>query len=314
MRLMEAFSGHDVSLVTYDAPNTRQLYKKLPGVRLIAPREVQVMTTLLSRIRFYLYMAWLSWQELMIYREDRPDVIVSTGSEIAIPICYIGKLLGSKIVYVESICRINAPSATARAVYPISDLFLTQWEELSEKMKRAHYRGNVLGLDGAREKEDLIFATVGTIPFPRLVETMDSIAPGLGKKVIMQIADTGYAPKNARFFGFVGDDDVIRDLNRRASIVVCSGGAGSIISALECGAKVVVMPRRKKYGEHNYDDDELARKLLTGGFVSAIVYDPGQLESALRVPGPGNDPAPLFRRSELVSFIRQYIETTSLRG
>jgi len=66
-----------------------------------------------------------------IFRKERPDVIFSTGAEIALPLFFIGKyFFGCKLVYLECSAQVNTPSTTGRIVYKIADLFLVQWESL----------------------------------------------------------------------------------------------------------------------------------------------------------------------------------------
>ena len=82
---------------------------------------------------------------LHILLKEKPDIIISTGSEIAIPVFYIGKLLGIKTMFIESLCRVKEPSLTGKIVYPVSDVFLVQWEQLLCRFgKKAQYWGNVL--------------------------------------------------------------------------------------------------------------------------------------------------------------------------
>lgn len=80
----------------------------------------------------------------ILFRE-RPDVIVSTGSEIAIPAFFWAKILGIKTVYIESWCRVRSVSTTGKVVYPVSDLFLVQWPELVDQLgNKARYEGAVI--------------------------------------------------------------------------------------------------------------------------------------------------------------------------
>ena len=80
-----------------------------------------------------------------VLREQRPDVVVSTGSEIAIPVFYLAKLLGMKTVFIETCSRVQMPTGTGRLVYPISDVFLVQWPEmLSSYGPKAQYKGGLL--------------------------------------------------------------------------------------------------------------------------------------------------------------------------
>ncbi|MBI4020147.1 MAG: hypothetical protein HY367_02345 [Candidatus Aenigmarchaeota archaeon] len=84
-------------------------------------------------------------QSLRIALRERPAVIITTGAGVAIPLCIFGKLLGAKVVFIESFCRIREKSLAGRLLYPIADLFLVQWEELSEAYGgKALYMGAVL--------------------------------------------------------------------------------------------------------------------------------------------------------------------------
>jgi UDP-N-acetylglucosamine:LPS N-acetylglucosamine transferase len=82
---------------------------------------------------------------------ERPDLIVSTGAEIAIPAFYAawalrGLSLGKpRLCFIESWTRVTMPTRTGRLVYPIADLFLVQWEHLlSHYGRRARYGGIIL--------------------------------------------------------------------------------------------------------------------------------------------------------------------------
>ena len=57
--------------------------------------------------------------------------------------CYLGKIFGSKIIYIETFANINKKTATGRLIYPIADLFLVQWEEMLELYPKAKYRGGL---------------------------------------------------------------------------------------------------------------------------------------------------------------------------
>ena len=78
--------------------------------------------------------------------KEKPDIIVSDGGgEIAVPFCYIGKILGSKIIFIESLAKITTPTAAAKFINPIADLFLVQWKILLNKFgKKAKYWGSIL--------------------------------------------------------------------------------------------------------------------------------------------------------------------------
>ena len=104
----------------------------------------------------------------------------------------------------------------------------------------------------------MIFVTVGSHyqGFVRLIKKMDEIAGKIDEEVVMQIGYTNYKPRNAEYFDFIENYEEIQELNREARVVVCHGGAGAIITALEQGTPVIAVPRLKKYAEHT-DDQQL---------------------------------------------------------
>jgi len=66
---------------------------------------------------------------LAIARE-KPEALISTGAEIALPAFLIGRALGVKLIFIESLARTTRPSVTGFLLYPVSDLFLVQWPRL----------------------------------------------------------------------------------------------------------------------------------------------------------------------------------------
>lgn len=80
---------------------------------------------------------------LKVLLKERPDVIISSGAAVAVPFFYIGKLLGAKLVYVEVFDRIDKPTVTGKLVYPITDKFIVQWEEMKKVYPKAINLGSI---------------------------------------------------------------------------------------------------------------------------------------------------------------------------
>lgn len=78
-----------------------------------------------------------------LVRRLRPRVIVTTGAGVAVPFCWIGRLHGAKVVYVESLSRIDGPSLSCRLIAPVASRIYAQWPELAEVYGRARYVGSV---------------------------------------------------------------------------------------------------------------------------------------------------------------------------
>ncbi len=87
----------------------------------------------------------LFFRGISILRKEKPSMIVSFGAMATFPFCLAGKLLGIKVVYVESIARVYNLSLTGRLVYPFADLFVVQWENLLDDYPKAIYGGWVYG-------------------------------------------------------------------------------------------------------------------------------------------------------------------------
>jgi UDP-N-acetylglucosamine:LPS N-acetylglucosamine transferase len=85
------------------------------------------------------------FQTMFALSKERPDVVISTGAGVAVPACYLAKLLGAKVVFLESFCRVEEPSFAARLVYPIADLFMVQWPQMLSKYgPNAVYKGAIV--------------------------------------------------------------------------------------------------------------------------------------------------------------------------
>lgn len=78
---------------------------------------------------------------LHIYLKVRPDYIITTGVHTAGPMCCIGKIMGSKIIYIETFANMVTKTTTGRLLYPISDKFIVQWESMKELYPKATFGG-----------------------------------------------------------------------------------------------------------------------------------------------------------------------------
>ncbi|TGD22746.1 UDP-N-acetylglucosamine--LPS N-acetylglucosamine transferase [Companilactobacillus suantsaicola] len=80
---------------------------------------------------------------IKIIRKERPDLIVSSGAAVAVPFFYVGKVYGAKLVYIEVFDRINKSTITGKMVYPITDLFIVEWEEMKRVYRKAINLGSI---------------------------------------------------------------------------------------------------------------------------------------------------------------------------
>src|SRR5690242_2073535 len=100
----------------------------------------------------------------------------------------------------------------------------------------------------------MIFVTVGTQGrFDRLIRTVDEWAGMRAQTdIFAQTGPSDYTPKHISVEPFVSPNE-FRKRVETASLVIAHAGMGSIITALELGKQIIVMPRRSDLGEHRND-------------------------------------------------------------
>jgi UDP-N-acetylglucosamine--N-acetylmuramyl-(pentapeptide) pyrophosphoryl-undecaprenol N-acetylglucosamine transferase len=197
-------------------------------------------------------------QSARIVLRERPDVVVSTGAGSVFFTVFWARLLGAKIVVIESFARFRNMSAFARLAGPFAHAKVLQSEVLSKHWPRAPVFDPMRPLEGPRpDKEPLVFATVGaTLPFDRLVISVETLKrQGLiHERVVVQTGVGGVRPQGLECHETLPFEEMLAML-RKADIVVCHGGTGSLITALREGCHVIAVPRLFGRGEH-YDDHQ----------------------------------------------------------
>jgi len=143
--------------------------------------------------------------------------------------------------------------------------------------------------------------------FPRLVKKMDKISYSLEEKVIIQIGNTDYKPKNAEFMRFVTREE-IEGYYRNARIVVSHAGIGTILSAHKYNKPIIIVPRRKEYQEHLDDHQmEIAEKLEKEK-IGIVVYDVKNLREAIKSP-EDKGMKRLDNENKLITNLKNYLST-----
>ena len=80
---------------------------------------------------------------IRVLKKEKPDLIISSGAAVAVPFFYLGKLFGTKTIYIEVFDRINKPTLTGKLVYPVTDRFIGQWEEMKKVYPKAINFGSI---------------------------------------------------------------------------------------------------------------------------------------------------------------------------
>ena len=130
--LRESWERYSRAWVTFDKSDARSLLETERVYFAYGPTN--------RSIRNMLRNLWLAWR---VVREVRPAVVLTTGAGVAVPFAWVARLRGAKIVYIESLARIEGPSLTYRLIAPIAKRRYVQWPELAEALPGSRFAGNV---------------------------------------------------------------------------------------------------------------------------------------------------------------------------
>lgn len=138
LQLSPMFKKYDYHIITEYTSSTTYLkdkYKNRVDYLVFGGKEHP-----LSYIFKFLYNIIKS---IYLFFKVKPDVIITTGTHTAVPMCYISKLFRKKIIFIETFASINTPTLAGRMVYKIADLFLVQWEDMLKIYPKAIYKGGI---------------------------------------------------------------------------------------------------------------------------------------------------------------------------
>ena len=109
-------------------------------LRVLAPRLLPQDSRLMSVIRTIVTL-FLSFIYLLVYR---PNVIISCGTGMTVPVFYSARTIGIPTVFIESMSRVETLSHTGRILQGRVSLFMVQWKQLAERIPTAEYGGQLL--------------------------------------------------------------------------------------------------------------------------------------------------------------------------
>jgi UDP-N-acetylglucosamine transferase subunit ALG13 len=159
----------------------------------------------------------------------------------------------------------------------------------------------------------MIFVTVGEqLPFDRLIRTVDEWVGTSKKEVFAQIGRSTYTPIHISYKAFLTPEEFKEKL-LTADVIVAHAGMGTIITALEMGKPILIMPRQAAFGEvRNNHQLSTARRFLDLNYAT-VAFDEFELKVKLdKLAEPvkchslvgGGGPSPL-----LIKTIRDFIKT-----
>lgn len=130
--LKEYWGKHDRIWVTFDKPDAKSILK-----------DEKVYDCYYPTNRNFKNLVRNTFLAFKILFKERPDVIISSGAAVAVPFFWLSKLFGAKTVYIEVFDRIDKSTMTGKLVYPVTDLFIVQWDEMKKVYPRAINLGGI---------------------------------------------------------------------------------------------------------------------------------------------------------------------------
>ena len=136
LQLKKMFSKYDYCLITEKTKSNLFLKEEFNN-------RVQFLVygTKYHMLSYPFKLLYNCFKSLFFYMKYRPDYIITTGVHTAGPMCCIGKIFGSKIIYIETFANMVTKTATGKLLYPISDMFIVQWESMKEMYPNSTYGG-----------------------------------------------------------------------------------------------------------------------------------------------------------------------------
>lgn len=138
LELKELFLKYDYLLITEESPTTLPLKEKY-NIKYLRSRSVGKKRD----FNFFFSLLINLFLSLKILISHYPKVIITTGSHTALPMCFLGKLLAVKVVWILSFARISSRAFSADVAYPIVDKFIVQWPEVQKYYKKSVYLGGI---------------------------------------------------------------------------------------------------------------------------------------------------------------------------
>jgi UDP-N-acetylglucosamine:LPS N-acetylglucosamine transferase len=131
LRVAPAFECCDVAYVTVQSSYRSQI----PGRRFHTINDATRWNKLA--------LAWMALRLVWIFCRERPDFVISTGAAPGYFALRLGRLLGAKTIWIDSIANVESLSLTGQKVGRFADMWLTQWPHLAQP-EGPYYVGAVL--------------------------------------------------------------------------------------------------------------------------------------------------------------------------
>lgn len=132
MQLKSMFKNYDYYIITEKTKSNLSLKEKYKN------RVSFLVYGTKDHILSYPFkLIYNCFKSLFLYFKVHPDYIITTGVHTAGPMCLIGKIFGSRVIYIETFANMVSKTATGRLIYPVADRFIVQWSSMKKIYPKA---------------------------------------------------------------------------------------------------------------------------------------------------------------------------------
>ncbi len=139
LQLKSMFNNYDYHIITEKQKSNLSLKDKYP--KRVSFLLYGSYTTLLNKLLYPFRLVFNTIKSFLLYIKIRPKYIITTGAHTAGPMCLIGHIFGSKIIFIETFANSTSKSKTGKIVYKFADLFIVQWKSMLKLYPKATYGG-----------------------------------------------------------------------------------------------------------------------------------------------------------------------------
>lgn len=136
MQLKPMFEDYNYHIITEKTKSNISFKEKFPN-----RVNFLVYGTKDKKLVYPFKFIYNCFKSLILYIKIRPKYIVTTGTHTAVPICYLGKVFGSEIIFIETFANSKTKTLSGKMIYPIASLFIVQWESMLKLYPKAIYGG-----------------------------------------------------------------------------------------------------------------------------------------------------------------------------
>ncbi len=136
LQIKSIFNDYDYLLITEKSDVTTDLKNKYHVKYFLYCNKKNFL-------KYFIINVINAFHSVFVFFLNRPDVIVTTGANTAVPLCYLGRIFGKKVIFIESFAKKEGKTLAGKLVYPIATTFIVQWESMLEYYPKAKYFGGI---------------------------------------------------------------------------------------------------------------------------------------------------------------------------